>query len=149
MSIAWMAAVALVAAAPAERTAAGLLAVETGWNEAIVRGDAAYVERLLAPDFELIFADQLIARADIVKSVAVPGRTIREAGSKAQNVRIYGDTGVITGVYFERGTLPDGRSYEMENRYTDVYAWQRGAWLPLSAHASRLSTMVDGKPVKG
>jgi formylglycine-generating enzyme required for sulfatase activity/ketosteroid isomerase-like protein len=134
--------------APAPRSAAEMLAVETAWNEAIVKRDAAFVDKLIAPDFELIFNQHLVARADLLKGVADPGRNVREAGSKDQKVRIYGTTGIITGIYFERGTLKDGRSFALENRYTDVYAWTDGKWLPVSAHASRLSAMVDGKPYK-
>ena len=122
-----------------------LLEVEAGWNAAIVRGDGAYVDRLLAPDFELIYNDTLVSRADVVKGTGSPGRTIAEGGSKDQHVRLYGDTGVITGIYFERGRVGE-HSYETETRYTDVYAWQGDRWMPVSAHASRMRTIVDGKP---
>jgi hypothetical protein len=50
-------------------------------------------------------------------------------------VRTYGETGVITGIYFERGTIGK-RSYSLESRYTDVYVRRPNGWLAVSAHSS-------------
>ena len=50
-------------------------------------------------------------------------------------VRVYGDTAVVTGRMLQRFTL-GGIRYANDLRYTDVYVKRKGRWLLASGHAS-------------
>ena len=48
-------------------------------------------------------------------------------------IRIHGNTGIITGVYHERGE-DKGQPYDFHDRFTDVWMKVAGRWLLIASH---------------
>jgi ketosteroid isomerase-like protein len=117
---------------------AEVIAVETAWNDAIVRKDTAAVARILAPDFVYVTPDgQVVERALLLRAIADPLGRMEPFTTRDVVVRRHGDAVVVTGWFRQAGTA-DGQPYASFVRYTDVYVRKDGRWIAVSAHASRL-----------
>ena len=121
----------------AQRPAAGssdtkakdeLLQLERERNQAILRGDAAALERMTADDYTFItLRGELRTKAEIVQgfksgSFHYDSREISEL-----NVRVYGSTAVVTGRSNQKGQ-ENGQDYSGDYRFTRVYSKQAGRW---------------------
>ena len=54
-------------------------------------------------------------------------------------VRMHGNTGVVTGSYHEKGS-EKGKSYEYRDRFTDVWMNINGRWQVIASHYSLRSS---------
>lgn len=101
-------------------------------NRAILSGDAATLERMTADDYTFItLRGELRTKAEIVKGFQsglfkYESRTISDL-----NVRVYGDTAVVTGRSTQKGT-ENGKDYSGDYRFTRVYIKQQGLWLTVA-----------------
>ena len=128
-------AVFLVAAAPADDRS-DILAVERAWDTAVVKRDVAALDRILADDFLLVWINgQISGKRDMLQAVAARKAEIHPFETEDVNVRIYGDTAVVTGRFTQTAHLGE-RSETNQFRYTDVYHRTRRGWQAISAHAS-------------
>jgi ketosteroid isomerase-like protein len=124
-----------VAAAPAGDRSE-ILAVERAWDTAVVKRDVAALNRILADDFLLVWINgQVSGKRDMLKAVAARKAEIDPFETEDVNVRIYGDTAVVTGRFTQTAHLGE-RSETNQFRYTDVYHRTRRGWQAISAHAS-------------
>ena len=107
-------------------------------NENFIRSvresDAAWFDRNVTSDFLNSNADgSLSDRAQFLAQVARPTAAV---GLRAEDVRIriFGDVAIIHGR--TAFTKVDGKAGA--GRYTDVYVRERGRWLCVAAHVTRL-----------
>jgi ketosteroid isomerase-like protein len=56
-----------------------------------------------------------------------------------QNVRLYGDAAIVTGITTVKGRSK-GEPFAADFEFTDTYVRRNGHWLLAASHASRLST---------
>lgn len=130
----------------AEATRAALLALETQWDDAIVRKDMTTLERIIAPGFLFIDVDGTVTtRAEMLASIRSPRLAINPFVTRDVQVRVYGQTAVLTG-WFEQTGQYDGRRFVLRERYTDVYVQQDSRWAAVSAHASPLKRVGPVPP---
>lgn len=98
--------------------------------------DARWFEQNLADDFVLVTVNGTVkTKRDVLRDLSSPGFSMEPYEPTEVQVRVYGDTAIVTGrVYqvFARG----GMHYEVDARYTDVYARRKGRWWLVTAHAS-------------
>ena len=107
-----------------------ILKMETERNQAIVRGDAAALERITSDDYTFItLRGELRTKKEIVEgfksgSFHYDSRQISDLA-----VRLYGNgsTAVVTGVSTQKGK-ENGKDYSGNYRFTRVYARQQGRW---------------------
>jgi ketosteroid isomerase-like protein len=130
---------AVVSAAPAplaapENAEETIAQLEREWVAAIVKGDTATLEGLLAADFVGTTDDQIYGKADAIEDVRTGTHESLELDSI--QVRLFGDTAVVTMGQTE--TSHHGNE-DMSGRYlfTDVWAKQGGRWLAVASHGSR------------
>ena len=116
--------------------ASQVLALEKKWNEVYKRGDISAMDSLLADDFIITVEDG--------STFSKPGYIARSGDSSVHveisemsdlQVRIHGNTGVVTGAYHEKGT-ERGKSYEYRDRFTDVWMNLNGRWQVIASHYS-------------
>jgi hypothetical protein len=134
-------------AASADQTAAGaeVLALERDIGAAIVRGDVAYVEKAIAPDFVMVHGDGwthgdapalVDDRASFMQRVT--GKIYAAIDYDVQAVEMHGDVAITYGHYVGHiPGSPEGRRW-FSVWYEKVYAKRDGRWVYLS-HRS-----VDG-----
>ena len=130
---------ALTLATPARAdTAADIAAIEQRWGEAFLKGDRAYLETLIAPEFKLMRAEggrtlftpraQWFATLDRYKFEIFEVRTV--------DVVEAGDTAVATVAGRWRVTLA-GRGTRDENfTVSDTFVRRGGAWQVIYRHST-------------
>jgi uncharacterized protein (TIGR02246 family) len=107
-------------------------ALEQERNQAILKGDAAVLEKMTSDDYTFItLRGELRSKADIVKgfrsgSFKYESRTISDL-----KVRVYGNTAIVTGRSSQQGK-ENGKDYSGDYLFTRVYVKQRGKWLTVA-----------------
>ncbi|HYI07667.1 MAG TPA: nuclear transport factor 2 family protein [Thermoanaerobaculia bacterium] len=111
----------------------GELAVAT-WT-----GDALWFDRNLADDYTLTTPTGSIrTKRDVMNELSTPGLKMDPFDPLEVQVRLYGDSAVVTGRMLQRFLLGRVR-YANDLRYTDVYVKKKGRWLLVSGHTSNVA----------
>ena len=103
------------------------------WDQAIVKRDAATLDRLLADEFEFVGGVKKAAYLDSIKTQAADAVT--SAVSTDLQVLVYENTAVVTGVDTMSGQNK-GQPYTAKWLYTDVWVKRGGRWQCVRTHAS-------------
>ena len=128
--------VPLLAPSPAgaQRARAELLRLEDGWTAALVRRDAGYFRRNLAPGFVYTEDAKLMSREDVLRDATSTTDTVTAAHNEDMVVHLGGrETGVVTGILVVQGRS-GGRPFTRRYRFTDTWVKQpSGRWQMLAA----------------
>ena len=134
----------LAAAVPGVASAAtaddetAVAALDTQYQAAVARNDAAAMDRILADDFVLVTGrGKTFTKADLLADArggkAVYERQEEEAGS--QKVRVWGDTAVVTALLWIKGTR-DGKPVDYKLWFSDTYVRTKAGWKYVFGQAS-------------
>jgi ketosteroid isomerase-like protein len=100
--------------------------------------DPMWFEENLADDYVLITpAGTMRSKADVIRELATPGFRMVPFESTEVQIRMYGDTAIVTGRMLQRSTV-GGLLYSRDLRYTDVYVRRKARWQLVSAHTSNV-----------
>lgn len=112
----------------AEPDIGAITALEDAWRQARIDGNVAFLEHFYATEFRVQTMDgKVVTRADDIGLFArreVRPETIRHG---PLDIRVYGDTAVVTGVDDMHGTYR-GNSGSVRLRFTDVLVRRDGRW---------------------
>jgi ketosteroid isomerase-like protein len=114
--------------------------VESDWGEAFERRDMATLDRLMADDY--ILTDplgNLRSKAESLAALETNEVHFESTKSDNVNVRVNGDTAVVTGRSTFRGHYK-GWSMAGQYQYTDVLVKRSGSWKAVSSHITALGT---------
>jgi ketosteroid isomerase-like protein len=147
-----LAAISLTAVAQKAKKPAGkdkveqeLMQLERDWSAAFLKHDVAAASRILADDYigidgRGIMTDKA-AELEEAKPPAPgtpqPDFLIQDETISDMNVRLYGDTAVVTGISNEK-VLIRGKETFIRYRRTTVYVKRQGRWQCVSFHGSRI-----------
>jgi ketosteroid isomerase-like protein len=110
--------------------------LENARNDAIVRGDAAALERMTSDDYTFItLRGELRTKAEIVKGFSTGAFKYASREISDLNIRIYGDTAVVTGRSTQKGA-ENGKDYSGDYRFTRVYVRHHKQWLTVALQAT-------------
>ncbi|MBS0331776.1 MAG: nuclear transport factor 2 family protein [Proteobacteria bacterium] len=99
---------------------------EQAWGQAFVTGDAAAIERLLAPDFQGVDpSGKVYAKSDMLREVNATAHSTSDTLGNVM-IRFYGDTAIAQGTEHEVGPAP-GKE-ERDSIWTDVWVKKDGHW---------------------
>jgi ketosteroid isomerase-like protein len=123
--------------------------LETQLSRAVVRGDRAFFERVLAADFtHTSHAGKFKTRAEWMAEDKVenrqrkpqPGKTTYEAFDVDDlAVRIYGETAVVTGRSTPKGRTAKGEPIRGEYRFLRVWVKRGGSWQAVAFQGTRIA----------
>lgn len=113
--------------------------LEEAWRNAVLNGNTAAMDALLADDYMAITASGTLQTKEQALANLRSGRThITQLGISDRKVRFYGATAVVTSLANVKGTKVDG-DFTGSFRYTRVYVRDaRGEWKIVSFEASRI-----------
>lgn len=114
---------------------AALAALEREWVNAIVAGDTATIDRLLADDFVGTTNDRRYVKADAITDVRTgthEALTIDDI-----NIRVYGDAAVVEIDQTEKSRHGD-EDFSGSYLFTNVWVRQDGQWRAVASHGSRV-----------
>ncbi len=103
-------------------------ALDTQYQEAVKRNDAAAMDRILAEDFVLITGrGESFTKADLLAD-ARSGDTVYERQDELeQTVRVWGDTAVVTALLWMKGTNK-GEAFDYKLWFSDTYVRTPEGW---------------------
>ncbi len=115
-----------------------LLYMEMEWSDADKKGDVAWFERNLAADFHGVnsLTGKLTTKAEEVADIRNRKEVFDSALSSDMDVRVEGNTGIVTGVYRLTGRDEKGQPMDRRIRYTDVYVKRDGRWLVVASQGT-------------
>lgn len=115
-----------------------LLRIEAELCHAFERGDAVAAREDLDPTFTLTDSrGGVTGYARNVDEIARREPRYSVFRNHEQNVRLYGDAAIITGITRVEGILGKD-AFAADFRYTDTWIRRRGHWKLAASHASRL-----------
>jgi ketosteroid isomerase-like protein len=126
------------AVAQGERNLAAskVLALEKKWNDVYKRSDIAAMDSLLADDFIITVEDgSTFSKPGYIAHSGDPALRVEISEMSDLQVRMHGNTAVVTGAYHEKG-IEKGKPYEYRDRFTDVWMNLNGRWQVIASHYS-------------
>lgn len=121
--------------------AAHLLYMENDWNNAFMKRDVAWFERHYADDMTEVSLRNgaLHGKSDAIKAVRDDKSVFESVALSEMNVRMDGNTAVVTGVNRVRGRDDKGKPMDMRFRFTDTFVKRDGRWLVWATQATPIS----------
>jgi ketosteroid isomerase-like protein len=116
-----------------------LLLVADEWDRAMVANDAEAIGSFMADDWTIIGSDGSVGdKARFLAFVRSGDLTHHTMTTEDANVRIYGDTAVITARGVSAGTYQGQPFHEVE-RSSSVFVKQSGRWRCVLTHLSKIA----------
>jgi ketosteroid isomerase-like protein len=130
-------------AADPKSDVAALTRLSDDWDNAIVRKDEKAIAGNMAEDFRIIDGQgNVAAKAAFVADIMDPKLTIDPYTVEDFNVRIYGDTALLSGRTHMTGKH-DGQPFESNYRYIDIYVRKGGHWKIVSVQITKLAPAAN------
>ena len=123
----------------ADRSAdvATLTKLSNDWDKAIVAKDEKAIAGNMAEDFRQIDGyGNLETKTSFVKGIVDPKLTINPYTVEEFEVRLYGDTALLSGRSRLTGTY-EGKAFESNYRYIDIYVRRGGTWKIVSVQITK------------
>jgi ketosteroid isomerase-like protein len=110
--------------------------LDTEYQAAVEKNDAATMDRILADDFVLVTGmGKVYTKADLLEE-ARSGRVDYEfQRDSEQTVRVWGDTAVITALLRAKGT-ENGKPFDYQLWFSDTYVRTSEGWKYVFGQAS-------------
>jgi ketosteroid isomerase-like protein len=130
-----MAALAAIGASASEDERV-VAALDTQYQAAVAKNDAATMDRILADDFVLITGKgRVFTKANLLEE-ARSGRYVYERQEDSQQkVRVWGDTAVVTALLWAKGK-ENGKPFEYKLWFSDTYVRTPSGWRYVLGQAS-------------
>ena len=116
-----------------------LIELEQAWDAAFHRGDAKFIETLLAEEFIATYGDG--SRGDRAKELSLAGDRRQQVDSSRLDefiVKPFGNTAVVWFTQILVGPV-NGKPTEVRYRYVDVWVKRGGRWLAVASQSTRLN----------
>jgi ketosteroid isomerase-like protein len=111
-------------------------ALDTQYQAAVERNDAATMDRILADDFTLVTGNgKTYTKTDLLKAAHSMNVVYEHQSDTEQTVRVWGDTAVVTAKLWEKGT-EDGKPFDRTLWFSDTYSRTPTGWRYVFGQAS-------------
>lgn len=113
---------------PREDDAKALATLDTEYQAAVKRNDAATMDRILADDFVLVTGSgKTYNKADLLEEARSGRMKYQHQEDTNQTVRLWGDTAVVTAKLWEKGTQ-GGKPFDYIVWFSDTYVRTANGW---------------------
>ncbi|SDR76357.1 nuclear transport factor 2 family protein [Opitutus sp. GAS368] len=106
-------------------------ALDTEFQAAVKRNDAATIGRIQADDMILVTGrGAVFTKDDHVKAAQNRERSYEQQDEEpgTQTVRVWGDTAVVTALLWIKGTARDGKAFDYKLWFSDTYVRTAAGW---------------------
>jgi ketosteroid isomerase-like protein len=111
-------------------------ALDTQYQAAVEKNDAATMDRILADDFVLVTGTgKTFTKADLLKDARNQNALYERQDDSRQTVRVWGDTAVVTALLWAKGT-EGGKPFEYKLWFSDTYVRTPTGWRYVFGQAS-------------
>ena len=137
---AWLLATAALPLRASDAGKEAIRAIDASWNSLRLQPDVEGLDRLLRDDWLLTHSDGRVQdKADYLKELSSRTRANQAIGNQDVEVRLHGDTVVVTGTSVQAGTS-NGQPWSGRFRFTRTWILRDGNWRMLASHSSRIAT---------
>lgn len=138
----WCCGGAVAADAASDPDVAKLTQLSNAWDKAIVAKDRAAVAGNMSPEFRIIDGQGEIGnKQEFVDDILDPKLVIDPYTVEEFEVRLHGDVALLSGRTRMTGKH-DGKPFESNYRYIDIYARRDGQWRIVSVQITRIPIKV-------
>jgi ketosteroid isomerase-like protein len=126
---------AVTASAQGARSDQGghILALDNSWNRALETKDTKALDLLLADTFVSVDIDgSMETKRQFMADIKSPGYQPSQALTEQSTVEVYGDSGVVVGVFRTKG-VEKGKKYVRRERFVDTWVKINGTWKCVAA----------------
>jgi ketosteroid isomerase-like protein len=123
---------------PAQSDQEILIQLEKDWDDAFLRRDAPFIEKILADEFMATYSDGTTGnKAKELMLTAEFNQKIDSSTLDDFTVRVYGDTAVV---WFSRHLVgpSQGRRLEVNYRFIDVFVWRGNRWQCVASQSVKI-----------
>ena len=127
---------------------AELRMAENARRQAIVQNDARALDTLLAEEFTSISslrAGRVTSKAEELEFNAVTTRHVQSWLPREEQLRSYGNVGIVTGLAEVTDILRGDRRH-ITFQYTDIWVRRAGRWQLVHRHTNRVATLEGPAP---
>jgi len=115
-----------------------IIQLETQWGDAMVKGDVAACDKVIAPDYVDYGSDgSLQTRAEADADLASGAYKLIAYKFDDIKVRVFGETAVLFGLETEKSTYK-GVDSSSQYRFVDIYAKRDGAWMAVATQVVKV-----------
>jgi ketosteroid isomerase-like protein len=115
---------------------ATVAALDTEYQAAVKRNDAAVMDRILADSFVLVVGSgKTFNKNDLLEEARSGRMQYEHQEDSEQKVRVWGDTAVVTAKLWEKGT-ENGKPFDAHAWFSDTYVRTPGGWRYAFAQSS-------------
>ena len=116
-----------------------ILALENAWNQAEEHKDGRALDALLASTLIYIDYDgSLMNKGEFLASIQKPSLHPEQIVNESMNVNMYGNIGIVTGIYREKG-VSNGKPYLRRGRFTDTWINLNNTWQCVASQSTLIS----------
>ena len=126
---------AIIASAQGARSDQGghILALDNSWNRALETKDTKALDLLLADTFVSVDIDgSMETKRQFMADIKSPSYQPSQALTEQSTVEVYGDSGVVVGVFRTKG-VEKGKKYVRRERFVDTWVRINGMWKCVAA----------------
>ena len=111
--------------------AAVLLYLENDWNDARIRKDIPWFERILTDDVTAASASTgtFQTKSQYIESIRADKNVIESIELLEPSVRVDGNTAIVTGINRTRGRDAQGQSFDRRTLFTGTWVKRDGRWM--------------------
>ncbi len=111
-------------------------ALDTQYQAAVAKNDAAGMEKILADDFVLVTGrGKAFTKADLLAEARGGNRVYEHQEETTQKVRVYGDAAIVTALLWCKGT-DQGKPFDYKLWFSDTYVRTPAGWKYVFGQAS-------------
>jgi ketosteroid isomerase-like protein len=111
-------------------------ALDTQYQAAVKKNDAAGMDRILSDDFVLVTGrGTAYTKADLLKEARSGSAVYEKQEDTQQKVRVWGDTAVVTALLWIKGTR-EGKPIDYKLWFSDTYVRTPSGWRYVFGQAS-------------
>jgi ketosteroid isomerase-like protein len=119
-----------------------IAALDTQYQAAVKKNDAATMDRILADAFVLVTGSgKTYTKADLLEEARSARIVYEHQEDSAQTVRVWGDAAVITAKLWEKGT-ENGKPFDYTVWFTDTYVRTATGWCYVFGQSSLPLTKI-------
>ena len=104
--------------------------LEQDWNDASPKRDKTWFEKNYAADFSSVSSvtGKLSNKVEDIADTMNDKGTVELTETSDMNIRIDGNTAIVTGIYRSKGNDDKGVAYDRKIRFTDTWIKRDGSW---------------------
>ncbi|KQZ44224.1 nuclear transport factor 2 family protein [Duganella sp. Root1480D1] len=115
-----------------------VMAVTQAACEAFRVRDIPALERLLAPEFNLVSSNSEVqSRAQAIQEVRDGDPQYDRFENHSMTARVYGDAAIVQGITSLKGSS-GGKPFALDVRFTDTLVRVKGSWTIVVSHVTRI-----------